>query len=399
MSSDDRRCHLLTEHVGSVLRLDLADVAFLQEHHPGRFQLTPTGRRGRIRLVSLGHVGVLDLPRCRLIVQPKIPLRNLLFLLDGDAWKAAPGEAEEADVHVLAEWLTSQLVLHLQRLTAAGLQTGYVERSEQGPFLHGRLDVAAHLRQGPEQKDRLHSQLSELTADLPCNRVLRGTAERLLNSRLLGAPAREQFRLILRDLARVQGGPVDVGELAALLDGPLRPDYRPALELCRWLLEGIGSPSGCDTASFPSFLLDMERVFERYLTRGLIESFAGRPGWRVTPQPARVVSRTAADSPELVMRPDVLIEGRRSMIVDAKWKRLPREHLITRDVYQMLAYCLGLGVERAVLVYPGRRDRLWPLALKESPVDLEVRTMRVQGTSVQCRRSLGRLAQALRCGA
>ena len=61
--------------------------------------------------------------------------------------------------------------------------------------------------------------------------------------------------------------------------------------------------------------------------------------------------------PALEMRPDVTVyrDGRPTLVVDAKWKR-PAGAPSPADLYQMLAYCTALGVGRAVLVYPGRRD-------------------------------------------
>jgi predicted component of viral defense system (DUF524 family) len=104
--------------------------------------------------------------------------------------------------------------------------------------------------------------------------------------------------------------------------------------------------------------------------------------------------------PDVQMRPDVLIlRGEQPrLVVDAKWKRLTKGPLVTADVYQMLAYCAGLGVDRAVLVYPGRRDRCWEYTLARTPVRIEVRTLRVVGDRDACCRSLNRLGDRLdRC--
>ena len=69
--------------------------------------------------------------------------------------------------------------------------------------------------------------------------------------------------------------------------------------------------------------------------------------------------------------------------------------LLTADVYQALAYAVALGAERAVLVYPGRRDRCWVYPLTESPIRLEIRTLRIMGHRPALARSLRRLARAV----
>jgi 5-methylcytosine-specific restriction endonuclease McrBC regulatory subunit McrC len=83
------------------------------------------------------------------------------------------------------------------------------------------------------------------------------------------------------------------------------------------------------------------------------------------------------------------------LVVDAKWKRLPQGALITSDVYQVLAYCAALGVGRAALVYPGRRNRKWEYAFAHAPVRLEVHTLRVVGSRRACQAAARRLARAL----
>ena len=66
------------------------------------------------------------------------------------------------------------------------------------------------------------------------------------------------------------------------------------------------------------------------------------------------------------------------------------------DLYQMLAYCTALGVGRAALVYPGRRDGVRVFPLHNAPIRVEMYTLRVVGEPARCLRSLKRLGQTLR---
>ena len=135
----------------------------------------------------------------------------------------------------------------------------------------------------------------------------------------------------------------------------------------------------------------MERVFERHVTRGVLEAFAGEEGWTAAAQQTHEVAAGVE------MRPDVTVyrDGRPALVVDAKWKR-PAGAPSPADLYQMLAYCTALGVGRAVLVYPGRRDRMRTYALRNAPIRVEMRTLRVVGDAAACRRSLRRLGRGLR---
>ncbi len=386
-----RRTVILKERRPRQVRLAPADVEFLLAAHAGRIDVAPTGRRGVYRLTPRGVAGVVVAPTRRLVIRPKIPLQNLFILLEpDDPAPASRDESAPAPSPDLLDFLAGRLARLLTERAAAGLRRGYRERAEEGPFLHGRIDVPAQLRQGLGRKDRLHGLRDDFTADVACNRAPKATAERLLASSLLGGSVRDAVSAALRGFEDVGDEPLTSALLAAAEAGRPADGYGPLLDLCRLLADALGPGDATGSAALPAFLLDMERVFERYVTRGVVSAFGG-DGRTATAQETHVVAAG------LEMRPDVTVrrDGRPALVADAKWKR-PAGAPATADLYQMLAYCTALGVERAVLVYPGRRDRLRTYALQTAPICVEMRTLRVVGDAAACRRSLRRLGRALR---
>jgi 5-methylcytosine-specific restriction enzyme subunit McrC len=394
------RTVILTERTARVCRLAPADVEFLLAHHRTHFELTPTGRRHAYRLRPAGLAGVVVAPTCRLVVRPKVPLVNLFHLLDplaplpaaADAVTPAPG-AEALD------FLAGQFALRLEERAGAGLHRAYRERATEGPFLHGALDLPAQLRAAPGRKDRLHCHYDDFTADVPCNRVLRATAQWLLGSPLVGGGVKATLRQALPGFEEVQSLPWGPAAFdAAARDRP-PPDYEAMLDLCRLLAGGLAPGEGAGPTPAPAFLLDMERVFERHVTRGLTAGFAGL-GHGVSVQPTYTVNVPVPGQPDVAMRPDVTVDGAGGpvLVVDAKWKRLPGAAPVTADLYQVLAYCTALGVGQAVLIYPGRRDRAWDYRFTRTPIRVTVRTLRVVGPREALARSMRRLLRALRPG-
>jgi 5-methylcytosine-specific restriction enzyme subunit McrC len=388
---------VVTEREPAVVALPAAAVECLVAQQRGRVEVTPAPGRGRYRLVARGVAGVLVLPGCRLVIRPKMPLRNLFFLLDPVVELPAESDHVRPDRdHAVLDFLAALLAQRMRERAAAGLRRSYVEQVEQGRVLRGRLDHAAQVRRGPVHKEQLHSRHEELTADVPCQQVPRALAERLLGMVDLDVHVRSLLRQAVLEYAEVTPRSWPADELARLA-ADADADDRPLLELCGLLAEGLAPAEAEGQAPAPSFLLDMERVFERYLTRGVVEAFVGRSRWQVRAQPQCVVSRLTAGQPELTMRPDILIErdGRGVLLVDAKWKRLRGVPRVTTDLYQVLGYGTALGVGQVVLVYPGRRDRVWTYDLQVAPVRVEVRTLRVTATPERCRRSLVRLGRTL----
>lgn len=399
LRSSGLRTLTLTERVPAECRLAPGDVAFLLAEHRTHLELLPTGRRDRYRLRPFGVVGVLVAPTCRLVIRPKIPLRSLFHLLDPTAaWPGAVDQSTPAPANDLLGFLAGQLACCLAERVAAGLHRAYAERSERAAFLHGRLDVAAQMREPPGRKDRLHCRYEDFTPDVPCNQLVKATAERLMRSSLLEENVRAGLTQALHGFEAVSSVPLDVTAFDAALPAGVNEAYQPLFELCRLLAEGLGPTEAAGSTTCPAFLLPMERLFERYVTRGVQEAFAGRERYRVAVQPLLLANRPLPGQPNVEMRPDVLVyrDGNPALAVDAKWKRAPRTALIPTDLYQVLAYCTALGVPRAALVYPGPSDRTWTYELVNGPVRVTIHRLRVTADEAGCQRSLLRLGVRLR---
>jgi 5-methylcytosine-specific restriction enzyme subunit McrC len=399
MRPDPPRTVLLTERVPRVCTLAPADVDFLLAHHRARLDLTPTERRHRYRLTPAGVVGVLVAPTRRLVIRPKVPLRNLFLMLDPLA--PAPAEADAVDPvrgTEALDFLAGQVALRLAEHARAGLPRAYAERADEGPYLLGALDLPAQLREAPARKDRLHCRHDDFTADVPLNQVPAAVARALLASPLPGEPVRAALRSVLPAFDGVRPVPLTPDLLARVAPERVPPEHAPLLDLCRLLADSLVPGAEAGAVPAPAFLLDLESVFERHVTRGVADAFAGVPGVLVAPQRSVNVNSPAPGQPDVTMRPDVTVDsgGAPALVVDAKWKRLRPDALHTDDLYQVLAYCTALGARRGVLVYPGTRDRAWDYDFPHTPVRLTVRTLNVAGPRDSCARSLRRLGRDLR---
>ena len=379
-------------------RLRRSDAEFLLAEHRGVVEVLPL-RGGRYKLTARGYAGVIVAPSCRFVLRPKLPLDDLLFLLDPAA--PAPRFEDRADAEPgseLVDYLAARLAERLAERVAAGLQRGYVEQAGSGAFLRGRLDVPAQMREAQSRRDRFHVQGDEHTADTPWNRLPKATAESLLRSPALAPATRRTLEQALQGFAEVRSVPLDPADFDGLTLDRLTEPYRPLLDLCRLLALGLTPAAGTGTAPAPAFLIDLERAFEQHVTRGIREACAGRADRTVLVQPTVRLHAPLPGRPELVVRPDVVIEesGRALRVIDAKWKRLdgPPE---PDDLHQVLAYGVGLGANEVHLVYPGGRNRtrMYPLERSSVPMRVTLHTLRVRGGREKCRRALERLGRKL----
>src|SRR5437764_1352936 len=134
-----------------------------------------------------------------------------------------------------------------------------------------RADAAEQSREAPARRDRLHSRYDEFTTDTPCNRLPRAVAEALLARPDLDADVRAAVRGTLGGFAGVGVAPL-TPELcaAAAPDDRQTAGYEPLLGLCRLLAAGLAPGIAAGSVTGPTFLLDLEAVWERYVTAGVV---------------------------------------------------------------------------------------------------------------------------------
>lgn len=386
----------LVERRRQVCTLAGDEVRFLLRQHRTHLELTPTERRQRWLVRPAGVAGVLTTPRRAIVIEPKMPLDNVLLLLD------AATVGDDAPIATTAgggllDLLAGLLARRMRERASVGLHRGYREEATQGPYLVGRLDLAAQLRQSPAEAMRLHSRHDAFTADLPCNQLLRAVAAHLAGSLLLGETSRRALAEAVAGFAEVSETPLTPALLARARSEPAPAEYRPLLDLAALLAEALQPGLDVGPRHAPALLVSLERLFETYLTRLVTTAFTDRPGQRVAVQVTHHPALPSPGAPDLTIRPDLTIdrEERPCVVLDAKWKRLGAAPPAA-DVYQVVAYATLLGAERAVLVYPGGGRRRWDLTFTDCPVRLQVRTLAVAGSAQRCQLAARRLQRDLR---
>ncbi len=125
-------------------------------------------------------------------------------------------------------------------------------------------------------------------------------------------------------------------------------DYRGIHRFCRLFLEGASLAEESGPFDFRTFLVDMDKLFERFVTQVLRERADAR--FTVDSQ----VSTHLGHEQKVPMRPDIVVSegGRVWLVADCKYKRLEPGDFKNHDVYQMLAYCTATAIQRGLLIYP-----------------------------------------------
>lgn len=349
---------------------------------------------GRYELRATQYVGVLRVGDITIQVLPKIDYEpagnpeapegseshllaaesathNLLHMLS----YAEDLHVREQEVSSLAvrrsdwfELLTRLFAARLHRQAQLGLERTYLSIEETIPFIRGRWLLTQQLVRRPYVKHAFDVAYDEYTMNTPLNQVFAFVVRRLL----LASEDPANLAL-LRDLEIWLGDVQPPNEVTeALLDqvrfDRLNERFQPSYNLARLFVESsVFQLTAGGRQSF-ALMLDMNDLFERF-----IAAFLVRHSGRILPQQWEHASvspqskghvyylarRVPNGQPLLRLVPDVLVTDvlRKPLLaLDTKYKRLEAGHTLygiaESDMYQMLAYIVGLHCDRVLLLYP-----------------------------------------------
>ncbi|MET7574222.1 restriction endonuclease [Streptomyces sp. NPDC005492] len=320
---------------------------------PGLVRLSPVGG-GRWRLAGNQKAGLIRLrtpsgAAIQLRLRPKLPVRNLLFLLSysaADPWLRETVDTAEADD--LPPALADLLARVTRRTLDAGVLHGYRTVEEELPLIRGRIRTADQLRRVGLPLP-VAVRYDDHTPDIAENRILLAALHRA--ARLPELPVRTG--LALRHLAHRLDGvhlPPPGAPLPHWTQNRLNSRYAPALRIAELLLSDRSvDPDGQLPTTADGFVLAMPAVFERFLTLALTDALA-RHGVRCAAQERH---HRLDQAGHVRLRPDLVLyrAGRTVSVVDAKYAARHAPAPPTEHLYQLLGYCTALGLPHGHLVY------------------------------------------------
>ncbi|MDE0612812.1 MAG: hypothetical protein OXI32_00195 [bacterium] len=310
--------------------------------------MQPAGQADHYSITAQNLVGTLVVDDLRVLIRPKIRPENLFLLLevglDEKAWRQ-----EAFDYATSANLLPSVIAFYartLETTLARGLLRSYRPEEDRLIALRGRIDIAAQMCQAGMALP-IACRYDEYTPDIAENRYLKAATRLAL--RVPGVAPEDRQRLLrevvsLEDVADVHVEPDEFDQIAFTR---LNAHYQPALRLARLLLANLTLADRRGHHSASSFLVDMNQLFEDFVTQRLRRALRGR---------LEVVSQLRtylATRNQVPVRPDLLFrrKGHEVFVADIKYKLTDDARARTSDYYQLLAYTTALDLPEGVLIY------------------------------------------------
>ena len=352
-------------------------VTHLADQHPNHLALTPTGDPDVWQLKTAQYVGTIRSHDHSLLITPKVPLPNLLALMSVEV----PSEiwhSETVDLATDPDLLSVMARLFCvacESTTRRGLRSDYVPRQEMLISPRGRIDIRAIINR-PGLKVPIPCRYDEHSPDIELNRLLRAALRTTTRTGDLSPHWRYRLRLQLAEFEGVTDTHSDPSWVDSWNPQPMERHYESSVRLASLILAGTSISSRFGEQPAHSFLLDMNTLFERYVTRRLQDA---APDVTVEAQPTSSLDETG----KVDINPDIVFhrDGRPVAVADTKYKLLEAGKGESSDYYQALAYATAYGLNEAWLIYartPGEepagtiRVRNSPVTIRTVGLDLNV---------------------------
>jgi len=310
--------------------------------------VVPDREPGDWRLTARGQVGSIAVDEVQILIRPKIQPENLFLFLEAGlpprAWRAEAFDyAHRPD---LLPVMVSFFARTVETTLASGLLRSYRERHEKLVALRGRIDFATQLSRAAFASP-VACRYDDYTADIEENRYLRAAIRLALRAPRTPAVDRHRLLRAMSAMEDVADAPMPADALDRMKQTRLNGYYWPALHLARLLLENLTLVDVRGTHAASAFLLDMDKLFERFVTHRLATALRGR-------LEIRAQSRSSLDrAGRIVLIPDLLFtrHGEKVVVGDIKYKLTEGAQARREDYYQLLAYTTAYELPEGVLIY------------------------------------------------
>jgi 5-methylcytosine-specific restriction enzyme subunit McrC len=345
-------------------------------------EISPSaGLEGAYDLTPGSTIGVVELDDLSVVIQPKLAIDRLLFLIsyafDPKHWRDTPFALDERDS--LVEALIPGFVFQVRRALRRGVLQGYCQREEALAGVKGRIRFDQQLRDRFGIAPPIEVTYDDFTEDILLNQLLKAAAIRILKLRLRHRGNRNDLRNLLRGLAAVSEVEF-TRNLPEVIYTRLNKHYRPAVELACLILRSTSFDLGHGRVRARSFLINMNDVFEEFVIVALREAL----GLRQSDFPRGARGRPLfLDSERTVrLKPDLSwwVGGKPVFVGDVKYKKLDAGRFKHADLYQLLAYTVATKLDDGLVIYAAGESEPRTVVVPMAGKRLRIVTLGLQGS-------------------
>ncbi len=336
-------------------------------------------------------IGALQFGDLSLLITPKIRIDQVLSMAcyAMGAFKLQEGLFSYPEEYALPDVLALALGKAARQAFARGLYHGYVTQEEALLSVRGRIMFAEQIRRRYGTPLPVEVRYDEFTDDIPHNQLVKAAARRLSRMRLRSRDAWIGLGWIgamLDNVSLVEYPPRSVPDVTFTR---LNEHYRTVVGLARLILQHTAFESGRDEVRASGFLMNMNVVFEEFVTTAL------REGLGLSQREFRKGSIDSLDTAgNIKLEPDLTWwRGQKCVFVgDAKYKDISYRQMPNADIYQLLAYCTAADLPGGMLIYAKGEGRPGTYHVRHLGKRLEVQSIDLEVSFDKVLDQIGELA-------
>ena len=338
------------------------------------------GTRGNYTLTPGSIVGALEINGVPVLIKPKIEMSHLLSLACYAIGKLEIREElfDFKDAETLPDILALALTQASSSAFARGLLRGYRSEEEALHTVRGRIRFDEQIRRRYGIPLPVELRFDEFTEDILANQLVKAAAVRLRRMTLQSSKARRGLGWIAAILDNVLLLEFRQGRVPEVLFDRLNEHYRHVVGLARLILLHSEFEAEHGDVRANGFLVDMNYLFQEFVTQALREQLAGS-GITLRGEKGAWFD----DDKKAWLKPDLSCwedSDTCSFVGDAKYKDLTGKRAENADLYQLLAYATALNLPGGLLIYAQGDAKLEKYSVRYADRQLEVAALDLSGT-------------------
>ena len=372
----------LQEYLSSEDRLNASELRALLEAGNLGLSVAPTPNEGVYVLKPESTVGAVEVGQLSVLIRPKIGIPQLVSLACYTIGKVRFQETDFdfPEETALPDAIALLLTRAARRAFSRGLLHGYRTEEEALHTVRGRIRFDDQIRRRAGFPLPVEVRYDEFTDDILPNRLVKAAVMRLGGMRLRSREARVGLGWVAAMLDSVSLVAFPAKDVPEVPFDRLNEHYRGVVTLARLILRHGAFESGRGAVRAGGFLMDMNQVFQEFVTAALREALgvSERELCSDRGMPSRV---TLAEENRVRLEPDLSWWNGTvcTFVGDVKYKRVDGS-VPNADLYQLLAYATALDLPGGLLVYAQDERELATYTVRHSGKRLHIAALDISGT-------------------
>ena len=303
------------------------------------------------------YVGVIQVDGLTIEINPKADIDDddykwkgvLLKMLQasGKLKAESSGAAHVKRQHLnLLEVYFELYLLEVESLVRKGLIKQYRKQTKNTKAFKGKLEFSGHIRKNIIHKERFYTAHQVYDSNHLLHQVLQKVLT-IVTQFTSGSRLQDLANRVRLGFPEVDSKFITAKQLNEIKLNRKSSSYNNTLELARLIILNYSPDISSGKEKMLSLLFDMNELWEIYILNQLQKACAGTD---IVVSGQESKSFWGSNS----LRPDVVLrQGKKTFIIDTKWKRPQKSSASVSDLRQMYTYCRFWDAEKAMLLYPG----------------------------------------------